>query len=247
MKVLSFVTAASLGLAVVLALPGPASTADKEPAGKEAVNDLAGYYAPDGGLHVFFRNGDGSLVELFRKAGTGTDKAWRSNDLTAEAKAPKAASAPTAYTMKAGRLGKTLSHHVVYRGTDDQIHELYRQTDAKWEHMNLSAEAKGPKAAGQPCAFASEDTDVQHVFYRTSEGSLIDLFRRWGSTDDKKWHLNDLTVEARAPKAVGDPCAYLEQTGLVSTSDIEHLVYRGEDGTVYELYAPPKSKWMHIT
>jgi hypothetical protein len=134
---------------------------------------------------------------------------------------------------------------VVFRSEDGQIHELYRQTDGKWEHKNLSAEAKGPKADGRPTAFASEDTDVQHVFYRTSEGSLIDLFRRWGSTDDKKWHSNDLTAEAKAPTAAGSPCAYLEQSGVVATSDTEHLVYRGEDGHIHELFAVPKDKWMH--
>jgi len=248
MKVLSFVTTALLGLSAFLALPAPAPTADKEPGSKEdrmeKANGLTAYYG-DTGLHVFYRNTGGSIVEVFRKAGAGADKNWHTNDLTTEAKAPKAASAPAAFTMKAGRLGKHASHHVVYRGTDDQIHELYRQTDGKWEHMNLSVEAKGPKAAGRPAVFASEDTDAQHVFYRTSEGALIDLYRRWGSTDDKKWHSNDLTAEAKAPKATGSFNAYLEQTGTVTSSYVQHLVYRSEDGQIHELYAGPKDKWMH--
>lgn len=248
MKVVWFMMTASLGLCAVLALPLEAPTADKEPLGKEAemdrASDLAAYLAEDGStLNVFSRNAEGAILELFRKAGKGDDKVWHSNDLTAEAKAPKAASGPSAYSTKK-RVGKSISHHVLYRSSDNQIHELYRSADGKWEHNNLSAATKAPKAAGHPAAFFSDDPAVHHVVYRTAEGALIDLSR--ANEADAKWLFNDLTADAKAPKAAGNPCGYLERAGTVTTTTTHHVLYRGEDGHIHELWVGDKpGKWQH--
>jgi len=250
MKRLSFVLSASLGLCALLALPPTAPTADdKEPAGKTAkmdkAHDLAAYYAEDGTtLNVFYRNADGAIVELSRPAGEGADKKWQLNDLTAESRAPKAASGPAVYTTKGG-VTKGSTHHVVFRGSDNQIHELYRSTEGRWDHRNLSSSTKAPNAVGRPTAFASDDPATVHVVYRTNEGALVDLYRR-NDKRDTEWHFNDLMAEAKAPKAAGNPCAYLERAGAAGTTTTHHVIYRGEDGHVHELYVGDRpGKWAH--
>jgi len=248
MKLLTFVLSASLGLCALLALPPAAPTAD-EPVGKAAKtekgNDLAAYYAEDGTtLNVFYRNAEGAIVELSRLAGEGSGKNWQSHDLTAESKAPKAASGPAVYTTKGG-VTKGSTHHVVYRGSDNQIHELFRSAEGRWDHKNLSSATKAPNAAGRPVAFASDDPAGQHIVYRTEEGALVDLYRR-NDKRDAEWHFNDLTAEAGAPKAAGNPCGYLERAGATGTTTTHHVIYRSSDGHVHELYVGDRpGKWSH--
>jgi hypothetical protein len=57
---------------------------------------------------------------------------WAHNDLTVTARAPLAAGDPAGYTYDVDR-----TQHVVYRGTNGQIHELWYNADGGWGHNNL--------------------------------------------------------------------------------------------------------------
>jgi hypothetical protein len=236
-----------LGLACGLVALNAA--ADEKGAGKAEKGGepatVAGFYIEHGGvLHVFYRTNDGDILEMYRShKGEGT-RDWTSRNLMTDAKAPKAGSNPSAYFLK-GRVGEDPSQHVIYRGSDNQIHELFLAPKGeKWANRNLSEEAKAPKAAGDPCGFVSEHSPVQHVFFRTADGAVCDLFR---PENEKTWKMNDLTAEAKAPKAAGDPWAYLEAGSKVGThSAVEHVVYRGEDGQIQELFlGSGQNKWGH--
>src|SRR5207249_4735202 len=112
------------------------------------------------------------------------------------------------------------TQHVVYRGADGQIHELFLSTKAggKWAHANLSAQANAPKAAGDPDAYVLSKT--QHVVYRGADGQIHELFL--DAKPGSKWGHATPSAEANAPRADSDPSAYAE-------GDTQHVVYRGTD------------------
>jgi hypothetical protein len=128
---------------------------------------------------------------------------------------PAAASDGAGYVMGDG------SQHVVFRGTDNQIHELWWL--GQWCHNNLSVDSgNAPPAAGTPSGYMLGNT--QHVVYRGSDSKIYELW--W----DGKWHYNNLSVAAgNAPIAAGDPCGYI-------LFDTQHVVYRGADSKIYELW-----------
>jgi hypothetical protein len=114
------------------------------------------------------------------------------------AKAPKAASAPSAFVL-------AKVHHVYYRGGDDQIHELFRADGQDWGHAAIGADAKAPKAAGDPFAYADNDLKTQHVVYRSADGDVVEL-----ANSGKGWGFKNLSAEAKAPaKAAGVPTAFV--------------------------------------
>jgi hypothetical protein len=181
--------------------------------------------------HVFYRTAGGDILELYSKT---DQEGWNRKDLTAEAKAPKSVSNPAAYFQK----NKT--QHVVYRGDDGQIHELYlADNQDKWGRNNISAAAKGtPTAVGDPRGYAT-DHGTQHIVFRTAEGDIFEVYNV-AEGADKGWHGNNLTNEAKAPKAAGNPAAYTQM------NKTRHVIYRGEDDLIHELYLADKQKqWEH--
>ena len=179
--------------------------------------------------HVVYRGVDGHIHELF-----GGDN-WQSNVLTAIANAPAAAGNPFGYTTYEGATGAMDLQHVVYRGIDGHVHELF--AGETWQHNVLTALAGAPPAAGDPFGYvtfnpATGRLDLQHVVYRSSDGRIHELFA--GET----WQHNVLTETQGAPLAVGDPFAYTTSYG-----DVQHIVYRGVDGHIHELFAG--STWQH--
>jgi hypothetical protein len=66
---------------------------------------------------------------------------WNLNDLTAAAGAPLAASSPAGYTWDVDS-----TQHVVSRGTDNHIHELW--FNGQWNHNDLTNAAGAPLAMG---------------------------------------------------------------------------------------------------
>ena len=91
-----------------------------------------------------------------------------------------------------------------------------------WHHNDPGVEAGGaPAAIGDPCGFT---LDGQHVFYRTVDDHIHELFWNGG------WHHNDPGVEAGgAPEAAGDPCGFV-------LGNSQHVFYRAVDGHIHELF-----------
>jgi hypothetical protein len=187
--------------------------------------------------HVVFRTGDGDLIELYSKY--GETAGWKMRDLSKDAGAPKAAGSPDAFYWPG-----TKSQHVVYRGSDDNVHELFLEPNGKWSHNNLTDSAKAPKAAGEPSAYLEDQNNTQHVVYRTEEGDVIQLYSKYKATDG--WHKEDLTKEANAPKAAGNPSGYRLRESMVRGITTQHVVYRSQDGGIHELFlGGAENKWTH--
>jgi hypothetical protein len=225
-------TAALLTGLASLSLAGNLKAADN-PAAKGHANGRLSAFSIEGDKseHVFHRNRDGNIVELFTKQ--GDNRGWQMNDLTMLAGGAKAASGPDEYYW-----ADTKTLHVVYRGSDDAVHELYRNADGKWAHNDLTKGTQAPKAAGEPAAYAEEGNKTQHVVYRSAEGDIIELYSKYGETNG--WKVRDLAKEAGAPKAAGSPDAFYWR-GTQS----QHIVYRGADDNVHELFLEPNGKWSH--
>jgi len=192
-----------------------------------AAGDPAGYmFAAQGTQHVVYRGSDNHIHELWWN-GSG----WHHNDLTnAAGGAPAAAGDPAGYMFDAQG-----TQHVVYRGTDNHIHELWWNS-AGWHHNDLTNAAGGaPAAAGDPAGYMFAAQGTQHVVYRGSGNHVHELW--WNSAG---WHHNDLTNAAGgAPAAAGDPAGY-----MFAAQGTQHVVYRGTDSRIHELWWS-SSGWHH--
>jgi len=223
---LSLVCVAALGL-------WPVAAADKEL--KNGTCRPAAVVLDKDIQHVFFRSGEGDIIELFNHP---SQKGWQTNNLTAVAKATRAAGNPTAYA-----LNNTL--HVVYRGADKQIYELYRGADTQWNTQNLTALTKAPEAASDPSGFAFDSAREQHVFFRTMDGAIVELYHK-ATGERPTWQMTNLTDEVRAPKAAGTPMGYVLWKGkLTEGARSLHVIYRGADKQINELFRPIDGKWAH--
>ena len=68
---------------------------------------------------------------------------------------------------------------------------------------------------------------TQHVNYRGTDNHIHELW--WDNTG---WHHNDLSNAAGgAPTAAGDPAGY-----MFDAQATQHVVYRGTDNHIHELW-----------
>lgn len=200
----------------------------------------------DSSQHIVYRSADGHIHELWGRATNGQWSGWQHVDLTQAAGAPAAASDPAGYIQD-----DNSSHHVVYRGTDGHIHELWRCIDGsgqeEWQHIDLTVEAGGaPAAAGDPMGYVWEgDDSSQHVVYRGVDGHIHELWRRKDGSGWEKWLHVDLTTEAGgAPESAGNPVGYAWES-----DSTQHVIYRSADGNVHKLWGRMGTDfpgWQHI-
>ena len=175
-------------------------------------------------MHVVYRGADNDIHELYWQNG-----AWSVNDLTATTGAPAAAGDPNGFAFTANG---TSGMHVVHRGADDDIHELYWQNGA-WGVNDLTAATNAPPAAGDPngYAFTANGTSGMHVVYRGTDNDIHELYWENGG-----WSLNDLTAGTNAPAAAGDPNGY-----VFDAQEQMHVVYPSADGHIDEFWRAPAS------
>jgi hypothetical protein len=187
--------------------------ADPPPTSTVATDPSAYTYDHDHSQHVVYRGLDDHIHELWSDGGSN----WAHNDLTTAVpggNAPLAASKPFGYVWPQDN-----SQHVVYRGHDNAIHELY--THGGWKHSNLSQQVNiAPTAAGGPAGYVDEDRGVEHVVYRDQKGNLHELYCELGGS----WQDTELPAVA-----AGDPF------GLIGVDSHEHILYRGLDTHLHEL------------
>jgi hypothetical protein len=194
-----------------------------------AAGDPAGYvFDAQGSQHVVYRGADNHIHELWRKVTTG----WHSGDLTAATGAIAAAGDPAGYVFDAQG-----SQHVVYRGTDNHIHELWRKVTTGWQSGDLTAGSGAIAAAGDPAGYVF-DPDLplgsEHVVYRGTDNHIHELW--WKYTTG--WQSGDLTAGSGATAAAGDPAGY-----VFDAQHSEHVVYRGTDNHIHELWWKVTTGW----
>ncbi|HKM72816.1 MAG TPA: hypothetical protein VJX94_22585, partial [Stellaceae bacterium] len=174
------------------------------------------------GMHVVYRGVDDDIHELYWQNG-----AWNVHDLTATTNAPAAAGDPNGYVFTANGVS---GMHVVYRGADNDIHELYWQ-NGDWNLNDLTAATNAPAAAGDPngYVFTANGVSGMHVVYRGFDNDIHELY--WQNGD---WNVNDLTAATDAPAAAGDPNGY-----VFAAQQQMHVVYIGADSHIHEFWWAP--------
>src|SRR5919199_1102543 len=110
---------------------------------------------------------------------------WQLNRIGAKANAPQAVGNPSGYVWESDK-----SQHVVYRGTDNQIHEVYFKRDGRnqdWRYGGpLGFNINAPLAAGDPVGFAWEGDKTQHIVYRGNDNLIYEVFYKLDATH-KGW------------------------------------------------------------
>jgi hypothetical protein len=196
-----------------------AIVSDSQPA-TPAASDPRAYVTPDNVARVIYRGNDSHIHEL------RLQESWIQADLSAivsdSAPATPAAGNPFGYVTP------DCLPRVVYRGTDNHIHELRLQ--GRWIQADLSAivsdSPPATPAAGDPFAYVTPD-GVPRVIYVGTDGHIHELRLQEG------WIQADLSAivsdSPPASPAAGNPFAYVTPDG------VPRVVYRGSDNHIHEL------------
>jgi hypothetical protein len=205
---------------------------DETSAPAVAGNPYGFAWEKDDTQHVVYRGKDGQIHELwFRHKGLFKSKSeWNHNPIGIVAGGPPAASDPIGYSWE-----KDKTQHVIYRGTDDMIYELWCR-GGKWAFNPLSKVTGAPSAAGNPHGYAWERDDTQHVVYRGVDGQIHEIWYRdqWVGQD---WHYNNIGEVTGAAPAAGDPFGYAWEKDKT-----QHVIYRGTENLIHEIWGR-KGKW----
>jgi hypothetical protein len=192
---------------------------------------LAGYaWETDDTQHVVYRGTDNQIHELWQRRG----KDWANGGaLSLTSGGPPAAGDPACYAWEADG-----TQHILYRGAEGQVHELWFRQGAGWKYGNaLTGLAKGPFTASDPGGWSWEKDGTQHVVYRGADNQVHELWFRQG----KGWQYGGaLTQSTGAMLAQGDPAGYAWEG-----DDTQHIVYRGTDNQIHELWQRRGKKWEH--
>jgi hypothetical protein len=164
------------------------------------------YVSNDGFARVVYRGTDQDIHELYlAPGGVG---GWFQDDLFQNVKyAPpaqgSAASDPFPYTTK----GDGITARVVYRGYDNDIHELFLPSGGPWFHDDLKVvvlqdchSCSVAPAAGSPFAYVTDG--IPRVVYSGQDHLIHELYLQNG------WFPADLMVGPSAILTGGNPRAY---------------------------------------
>jgi hypothetical protein len=180
-----------------------------------ASGDPAAYAAGTDNV-VAYRGNDGHVHSVRWSDGPAVH-----DDLSGSAGTPQAAGRPVGYYT-----GVNTTHQFTYRGLDGHLYELWRVGSNPVNGWSITSAAGAPTAASDPAAYFNYTTNTKHVVYASSRGSLVRASWRPGSTPT--WV--DLTTTYGAPAASPSvPAAF-----LVAATNTEHVVYRGNNGHMYE-------------
>jgi hypothetical protein len=139
------------------------------------------------------------------------------NALTAACQQPPPPSVSPAAGDPMGYVGGGAAR-VVYRGTDNHVHEL-ALTD-QWYHFDMTGVPGAVPAAGDPMGYVGGG--AARVVYRGTDNHVHEL----ALTD--QWYHFDMTGVPGAVPAAGDPMGYVG-------GGAARVVYRGTDNHVHEL------------
>ena len=164
-------------------------------------------YLHQNAIRFVARGGDdGHLIDHAPGPGGGV-----AIDLTATARDGAGHSPPAATYRPATYTPAGKAPRVVFRAVRGDIWQIERDTLLA-KNLGLSAGHVAP-AAGSPTAIV---TNQAHVFYRTGDGTIIDIFEDAGA-----WRSRNVCSDAAA-----DPTAYVDSGGHAAIS------FRARDGSI---------------
>jgi hypothetical protein len=162
--------------------PGDLTSLTRAPA---AAGKPRGYVRPDHVTSVVYRATNKDIIELALPTQSPSWQAW---DLSAIANATAAASDPLPYVRSDDW------STVVYRGTDNHIHELGLAPGSSfWQVGDLSAITGAPAAVGGPTGYVRAD-NYSTVDFQSADSHVHELVLSGSS-----WSVADLTSLAGGP------------------------------------------------
>jgi hypothetical protein len=175
--------------------------------------------------HVFDRN-DGLFDELWWR---GAD-APQVDPLLPVPTTLRAAGDPVSHVFDPFDSGST--QHLFYRTRDGEIVELWWSGGEPLHPRSLTSRSGEPASAvGDPASHVFGTDGTQHVFYRTFDGELMELWWTGGADGDPR--ARSLNQRDTAPLAAGNPASHVFAAGGPPT---QHLFYRATDGAIWELF-----------
>jgi microsomal dipeptidase-like Zn-dependent dipeptidase len=180
--------------------------------------------------HIVYTDADGTMHELWWSASTG----WRVGDLLAATGPRRALGGISGYANRGDQ-------HVVYRSAaDDSVREMWWSPGRGWSEGSLGATPGAVPAAGNPFGYAERGN--QHVVYRGADDFIHELW--WSPESGAQWAVGDLRAVPGAVPSTSDPHGYCG-------AGIQHVVYRGGDGYIWELWWSADRGWsvgtLHLT
>ncbi|EWT05350.1 hypothetical protein N864_05185 [Intrasporangium chromatireducens Q5-1] len=175
-------------------------------------------YSFEVGQHIVYRANN-----TLRFLDMEEDFGWLNSDLTPYLAGTHPSLPPTAYGFTSQR-----THHLLYTGSDEHVHELWKGPSGGFHHNDLTASSKSSaRAAGVPVGFANDPGNRQVVSYVATDGHLHQL------TWDGSWHEQDLTstVGGVAPSSGAVPTGY-----LYPSEGTLHVNYVGVDDHIHEYW-----------
>ncbi len=119
-------------------------------------------------------------------------------------------------------------NQVTYRAHDNHLYELWWRGEERVNHWNVTASAAGaPPAASDPVAYYNAATNTKHVFYRSADNHLNELW--WVPGGSLPKHA-DITNQTFAALAVDKPTAF-----SMESAKSQHIFYRGTDSYIHEI------------
>lgn len=157
-------------------------------------------------------------------------KKWQHNPIGAVSGAPPAGGKPDAYAWEGDK-----TQHIVYRGMDNQVHEIYYKRGmlgGKWLYGGALSEKTGaPQAASDPNGFAWEWDETQHIVYAGADRQVHEIWFKKGVTGAKWSYGGALSDKTDAPQVAGNPWGFVWEEDKT-----QHIVYRGVDNKVHEIW-----------
>ena len=99
------------------------------------------------------------------------------------------------------------THQIYYRGVDNHIHEIWWQGAGAATNWDITEASGAPAAASEPTAYYNAATNTKHVFFRSGDGRVYEI---WWKLSGAPAHL-DLTSPLIAPRAESNPFAFTVQ------------------------------------
>src|SRR5438093_1196022 len=198
-----------------------------------AVGEPSGFsWEHDKTQHILYRAADNNVHELWFKHGMMGKAVWTyGGALNAKAGAPPAASDAMGFAWEADK-----TQHVIYRGMDNQTHELWfnkgMMGKGEWKYGGaISAKTGAPLADGMPWGFAWEGDHTMHIVFRGQDSNIHELWFSKGMTGGAWKYGAALNRMANGPVAGSDPVGFAWED-----DNSQHVVYRGQDNQIHELW-----------
>jgi hypothetical protein len=191
-----------------------------------AASDPVGYARNDTSNDVVYRGTDNKIYDIYLTPGSS----WAFANLSALSSASVAASGtPRPFSRADG------SNDVLFRGTDNNVYDIYLTPGLGWAFANLTSLSGAPVTASDPAPYVRSDSS-NDILFRGTDNNIYDIFLSPAPTSG--WKSANLSSLSGAPVSADTPSGYVRADGVNAVN------YKTSDNHVHEIRLTP-SGWVH--